>query len=194
MSRTRKIWEQWDDESPQAFEAFEIYRDQPKGKRSGVRVGKKLGKSAGLIERWSSKYQWKKRSQAWDDEETHRRNKIRLQEIERTEKEETRRKILEDMNERHARQAQAFSTVISKLEAEFGERVTKGTAENQLSQMPMEKLLDDIIRGASVQPKLHEAERVARGVHPTHNVNVAMVDVTELSDEELARLAGRAQW
>jgi hypothetical protein len=58
-------WEMQEGESAQAFEAFAIYRDM-RADRSLSRVGQKLGKSGGLIERWSSENSWQERVLAYD--------------------------------------------------------------------------------------------------------------------------------
>ena len=72
------IWQRQKGESEQAYEAFSLYRDLPHGAaisgkqslgpmpRSGVRVGQELGKSATLLERWSSRWQWVHRAEAYD--------------------------------------------------------------------------------------------------------------------------------
>lgn len=63
-----KAWEQRIDESAQAFEAFTSYLAMPPAKRSTRAVGKKLGKSGGLIERWCTTHAWVSRARAWDNE------------------------------------------------------------------------------------------------------------------------------
>jgi hypothetical protein len=57
------IFEQQPKESAKAFAAFSIYLSMGP-ERSLAMVGKRLGKSAGLIERWSRKYDWPGRVQA----------------------------------------------------------------------------------------------------------------------------------
>lgn len=54
-------------ESGKAFEAFNLYLNMG-AKRSTAAVGKKLGKSGGLIERWCTKFDWAGRVRAF---ETH---------------------------------------------------------------------------------------------------------------------------
>jgi len=51
-------WERLPDESQQAWEAFTVYRDTPSPQRSLRAVGRQLGKSETLIERWSVKHRW----------------------------------------------------------------------------------------------------------------------------------------
>ena len=61
-------WERLDREGERAFEAFSCYRDMPRGARSLRRVGRTLGKSQALIDRWSSGWQWTSRVAAYDGE------------------------------------------------------------------------------------------------------------------------------
>jgi hypothetical protein len=63
-----KAWEQREKESPQAFAAFEAYRAMEPEDRSLAKVGKALGKSAPLMERWSATHGWLDRARAWDNE------------------------------------------------------------------------------------------------------------------------------
>jgi hypothetical protein len=56
-------FEQQPRESAKAFEAFSIYLNMGP-ERSLAAVGKRLGKSAGLMERWSAKFDWPSRVQA----------------------------------------------------------------------------------------------------------------------------------
>jgi hypothetical protein len=56
-------FEQRNGESQKAFAAFSVYLSMG-AERSLAAVGKRLGKSAGLIERWSRKFDWPGRVQA----------------------------------------------------------------------------------------------------------------------------------
>jgi hypothetical protein len=56
-------FEQLPKESAKAFAAFSLYLNMGP-ERSMAEVGKRLGKSEGLIERWSAKYDWGARVQA----------------------------------------------------------------------------------------------------------------------------------
>jgi hypothetical protein len=58
-----ELFERQDKESAKAFEAYSIYVNLGAG-RSLAEVGRKLGKSVGLIERWSRRFDWPERVKA----------------------------------------------------------------------------------------------------------------------------------
>ncbi len=66
-ARSENSWERQPGESAKAFEAFDLYCKMG-SERSLGKVGQKLGKSATLIERWSSRWNWVKRSRDYDNE------------------------------------------------------------------------------------------------------------------------------
>lgn len=72
-SKTEYSWERQQGETAQAFEAFTLYCKMGDERILG-KVGKKLGKSATLIERWSSQWNWVNRCRDYD-------NEIRRQEV-----------------------------------------------------------------------------------------------------------------
>lgn len=55
------------DESSAAFAAFGVYRKMPAGERTLARVAEELGKSEGIIRRWSAKHGWIQRCRDYDD-------------------------------------------------------------------------------------------------------------------------------
>ena len=61
-------WERQVGETARAYEAFSEYRDMG-ADRSLAKVGQKLGKSKAQMEKWSKKYSWVARAEAWDIEE-----------------------------------------------------------------------------------------------------------------------------
>lgn len=89
-----KPWERQKGESRQAFQAFAIYRDMGPA-RSLQKVAQQLSKSLALMKRWSEKWSWVARAQAWDDEQDR---------IAR----EAQQKEIEEMNRRHAQEAMAL--------------------------------------------------------------------------------------
>ena len=64
--RERQEWERQPRETPQAFEAFAIYRDLGSA-RSVRKVGAQLGKTETLMSRWSSRWHWVRRARAYDE-------------------------------------------------------------------------------------------------------------------------------
>lgn len=61
-------WDRQPGESTPAFEAFQKYRDMGV-KRSHARVARELGKSTALMARWSLRWSWVTRAEAWDREQ-----------------------------------------------------------------------------------------------------------------------------
>ena len=95
------IWERLPGESAKAYEAFCKYRDMPPGERSLREVAQRLGKSETLISRWSSKYRWVARVQAWDGEVDRKAREAHL-------------RTVKEMRERHARLAVAFQQKVAQ--------------------------------------------------------------------------------
>lgn len=60
-----EAWERQPGETPQAFEAFQRYRDMG-ADRSVVKVAKAVGKSASLLDRWRGRWRWNERARAFD--------------------------------------------------------------------------------------------------------------------------------
>jgi len=86
-------------ESNTAFHWFTRYRDTPPGERSiRVLVGKKTSQLR-QIQKYSSRFQWVARSQAWDDAIDERNRTARLEAV-------------ESMNRRHAAAAAIVYTKI----------------------------------------------------------------------------------
>lgn len=73
-------WERLENEGTEAFEAFAIYRDMGSD-RSLVKVGRALGKSKTLMDRWSSKHGWGMRCRAWDVELDRMAREDRITEV-----------------------------------------------------------------------------------------------------------------
>lgn len=81
-------WERQKGESPKAFEAFSKYRDLG-ASRSCRKVAEELGKSNGLIERWSRNHDWQKRVSAWDAEQDRIARQQNTEEIKKMRKRHT---------------------------------------------------------------------------------------------------------
>lgn len=59
-------WERQPNESAQAFEAKRKYLEMGVG-RSNAKVGRELGKSTALMDRWSRQWDWVKAAEDWDN-------------------------------------------------------------------------------------------------------------------------------
>lgn len=90
-SRSEKSWERQPKESAQAYEALSLYLSMG-AERSLRKVAQELGKSNTLISRWSSAWNWQKRSRDYD-------NEIARQKL------EEQRKDTEKMQKRHIQTA-----------------------------------------------------------------------------------------
>lgn len=73
-------WERQKNEGPKPYEAFTIYRDLGK-ERTLPKVAEKLGKSLGLVTRWSGAHNWVERVTAWDDEADRQAAQKQLKDI-----------------------------------------------------------------------------------------------------------------
>ena len=80
MSDERKPWERVDGETVKAYEAFRIYRDLGP-ERSMRKAGEVLGKSMGTLDRWTSRFDWRLRVEAYEDELERARLKERNESI-----------------------------------------------------------------------------------------------------------------
>ena len=78
---TPQAWEQQPKETPEAYEAFKVYRAMEPTDRSLAKVGKELGKSTALMERWSAKHKWGERVAAWDAEADRQAAQKQLKDI-----------------------------------------------------------------------------------------------------------------
>ena len=173
-------WARQNGETAQAFEAFAVYLDQEPVKRSLASVGRALGKSKPLMERWSAKHGWVRRARAWDDEREAAR---------RGEELEVRRK----MGRRHAQQAQSFERLLMEPAAALAERLRDQSFTNafrgKIAEMEPADLLALVRACAGVYPSLMRAERLASG-ESTENIEgrVAVHQVKAVA----ARIAARA--
>ena len=62
-------WDQHADESSKAFAAFQVYLAQNPHERSQRDVARTVAKSSALIRRWSTRYGWVARCNAYDQEQ-----------------------------------------------------------------------------------------------------------------------------
>jgi hypothetical protein len=61
------LWERQHGETSRAYEGFRTYRDLPVSERSLHTAAERVGNSVRTVERWSVRWRWPERSEAWDD-------------------------------------------------------------------------------------------------------------------------------
>ncbi len=93
MTKKKEPWDRQKGESKQAFEAFCVYLGLG-FYRSLKETGRELGKSTTLLSRWSAKWGWVERVEAWDREAARREDEERLREAERRAVEEYLSEVL----------------------------------------------------------------------------------------------------
>lgn len=128
-----KPWERQPGESAKAYEAFSLYRDMGVD-RSLSKVGKALGKSKTMMDKWSSPnaFNWVERAKAWDIEQDRILQKQQYEDIKK-------------MRKRHADIAVAMIAKAAKA----------------LMKIPEEEIkASDISRMVETASKL---ERISRG-------------------------------
>lgn len=81
-------WERQIGETSRAYEAFGVYRDMGPD-RSHAKVCQKLSKNRATIAGWSSKYEWVKRTAAWDAEQDRIARQNQIDEIKKMRKRHT---------------------------------------------------------------------------------------------------------
>jgi hypothetical protein len=159
-------WERQPGEQSEAFKAFTLYRDaQPK--TGAGKVGEKLGKSATQTERWCTKYRWKERREAWEDEQ----DRLMREEL---------LKGVTSMRKNHA--AIAGQMLVKALKA--------------LKKLPEDDMtMQDIARAIDVAAKLERlsrgeaTERTEGNANITGKMTVTTDPYSELTVEELRKLA-----
>lgn len=132
-----KPWEKQDNESPQSFEAFSTYRNMGP-ERSLSKLAKEIGKSAGLMARWSAKYDWQKRIEAWD-----RHLDTQTQEELVLERKQTARRHL--MISAHLQEAVLERLIGSHRVAKLD--LSKLTASDLVRMTALAKQIDDLTLG-----------------------------------------------
>lgn len=131
----KRIWERLEKETTKQYEAFCVYRDMGSD-RSLRAVGERMGKSEGLMERWSSKNQWVDRATAWDDEQER---------IEREIAQKEQIKAIRDMRKRQAESGYALQI-----------KGLKGLEKILLEDLSAQDIVKMLVEGAKL-------ERIGRG-------------------------------
>lgn len=167
----RAEWERREDEGEECWQAFQEYRDQTLP-RSLQRAGEALGKSKAHLGRWSSRYEWKRRTAAWDRERDREQREAEIKE---------RR----ESGRRHARDAHKLTDVLLEPAKALVKRIEKRRQENpdgdvfeSLSDL---ELLKEMRQAARVYPQVGVFERLAIGLS-TSNVGGHEGGAIEIAD------------
>lgn len=140
-NNTPTPWECQENETPKQYEAFCAYRDMkdpldPTSTRSIRQVSEQLGKSEGLLERWSSENAWVERVTAWDNHN------------ERIAREAAEKEMVEEIRKMRKRQAR------------------DGMRMQEIAMRALEQMDDDDFRAGDIARLMAEGskmERTARG-------------------------------
>lgn len=123
MTETGELrpWDKQPGETPKAYEAFATYLNLGTD-RSVVKVGRELGKTRSIIDRWSAQNDWVSRAEQWDAEQRRQEFAAQLQEA-------------QDMGRRHAQIAtQLQHTALQALRHVDPSKLAPGTILNYLME------------------------------------------------------------
>jgi len=158
-------WERQEGEQSAAFAAFVVYRDALP-KIGAAKVAQKINKSLSVIEAWCTKYRWKERREAWEDE------------LDRISREEFSKGVTA-MRKRHIEIATEVLDEAHKAFERIGDKAVT---------------LTDIARAVEIAAKLERisrgeaTERTENRTEIAGEVKVSNLDLSALSDEDLKRL------
>jgi hypothetical protein len=126
------LFEQQPRESSKAFAAFSLYLSLGP-QRSLAAVGRKLGKSKVVIERWSSKFEWPARVQAYDAHlaVVEREAAEALARVNAAEREKRKQQVLDEEWQMHSEAIQAGREALKRF-YEKGKGATLGDIARML--------------------------------------------------------------
>jgi hypothetical protein len=153
LNDDREPWEQQAKESPQAYQAFSLYRDAGAdgSRRSTQKVADRLGKSTQLIHRWCSVYRWVQRCMDWD-------RHLARQALKAREKEAV------EWRKRAAQQVRGKIQSMLLPDIAISAKLQAPNALEELQQLSLSELIALSSRCATGIPNLLRAEAYALGV------------------------------
>jgi hypothetical protein len=162
----RDPWERQPGEAVKAFRAFVAYRDDDD--RSLVKVGRELGRSPQLIERWSKRWRWVERVASWADHLDAEKRRARV-------------RAIEELEERHAQLAKStLNLVVKELIRRQSQPLERMSVTEMARLFEVSVKVERLALGA-------DTERVA--VEHSGEVETrAKIDLSKLSNETLDRL------
>lgn len=168
-------WDLHPDETGPAYAAFREYLLMG-GDRSTSKVGRSLGKSKAMIERWSSRHRWVARAQAFDAEAGKRADEAAIDELE----------------QRARDTAKEARTAFEAMLAPSKELVRRLKEDPELlSTLPVDELVRLSATTARAIPRVVMVERLSSG-QSTTNVGGHRGGPVELEDKGRAAAERRA--
>ena len=161
------LWLKLPNESEQAYNAWCAYRDM-NPPRSLRNLAERLGKSRALLERWSSRWRWQKRLEAF----IRNREETRLRELEAT---------IKQTKERHIGIAQM-------MQAKALERLQ----EIDPKQLSPDSVVKFLYLAVTMERKSLDIETPVKQVNTTHITELTLSETRELRSplqESMQRLA-----
>lgn len=182
-------WDRQPDESPVAYAAFIVYRDQLANGhpgRSTREVAREVNKAQAQIGRWSSRHRWVRRVDAYDREQ----EAVKLQAMSRE---------LERVARRQATSlgaaAQALLQPIQAYLSRLSELQKAG--EDPFAGWTLRELTKEAREAARLIPQLVQAERLVHGLSTSnvggHDGGPVAVDVRVQEARSRVRAMGRAE-
>lgn len=151
----REPWERREDESTIAYKAFQCYLNLGCNNRSKLKAyrvfkgSEKHRNPSGNFHEWCVVYQWVERCARYDDYVAEQIRKENEEEIKKAQK-------------RHVSEVRNHSKVLNAVQKIFLEKVVPA----RLAKAKAVDVMNAAIRGASILPKLQEAEMIALGESP----------------------------
>ena len=182
------VWERQSEETPKQYEAFACYRDMGPS-RSLQAVGRELGKSRALMERWSAANGWVERARALDArDDAIRLEAVELHDLGKAADRARRTEALRSENLANEERAAA-------VEAKYLDRAERLIDELPLVQKTTVREEDGKPVVYVIQPATKNAVLDAARLHKIatrgepSKVDLRTYDLTQATEEQLERIA-----
>lgn len=143
-------WLRLTDETPKAYEAFQIYRDLGITRSYG-KVAAILGKNISLMTRWAGRYHWVWRAHQFDRYLDEERVRVQVAEV-------------REMSKRHASQAQSMTSALMVPVHALLERLGRDPSViESLGDTDLIELIMLCSKMSNTMPSIVNVERLARG-------------------------------
>jgi hypothetical protein len=170
-------------ETDAAYQAFTTYRDMGLA-RSTAKVARVLGKSKTLMDRWSARWRWRMRVEAWDNDLDLER-RVRMNDA------------IREMAERQASQAQTAVQALMAPHLALAQKLEDGGDDllRALSKSDIKTLIGMAAKSATALTRVMQAERLARGEpteirHVDYTGRVASANIVADDPEKFDEIMG----